>query len=276
MEISEEKESGFVDIHTHLVPGVDDGAQSLEDSLRLLRRAQQTGTRLIAVTPHVYPGVQPDGDIEKLLQARDQWIEWAGRECPGIRIVGGAEIHCTHALQDALARFGRRLSLNGGDYFLLEFPFDMLFPGLDELIFMLQRDGWIPVIAHPERNAVIQRNPETLARMVQGGVLAQVNSGSLEGRFGEASRQSAIRLLRANLVHAVASDAHWPEERPADLSGVAVVLNESNLAESDLLLRRNPEHILMNRGIERLSEKTSSMNGNPGWFSRLKRHFQTD
>lgn len=267
---------GFVDLHTHLVPGVDDGAQSLEDSLRMLNRAFSNGTTVLAATPHVYPGVQKDNEIETLLQARDQWVEWAGRECPQVRVMAGAEIHCTHALSDTLARFKRRLSLNAGDYFLLEFPFDMLFPGLDELLFILQGDGWIPVIAHPERNAVIQRNPEVLSRLVRAGALTQVNAGSLMGWFGEAARQSAVRLLRSNLVHVVASDAHWPDERPADLSGAFAVLTDLGVEYPDLLLRRNPEHILQNRGIEHMPESSPPATAGRGFFSRLIRHFQDD
>lgn len=265
---------GFVDIHTHLVPGIDDGAACIEDSFQMLSQAWESGTSVLAATPHVYPGVQKDAEIEALLQARDQWVAEAEKEFPRLSLMAGAEIHCTHDLYRVLSRFGSRLALNGGSYVLLEFPFDMLFPGVDELLFLLQKNGWIPVIAHPERNAVIQRNPEVLSRMVSAGALAQVNTGSLAGWFGEGPRQSALRLLRRNLVHVVASDAHWPRERPADLSGALAVLEELGLPEPDWLLRRNPLNILQNKELEPMPENNlGDENGGKLW-SRLVRHFR--
>jgi len=274
--VSAEMPTGFVDLHTHLVPGVDDGAQSIEDSLQMLNQAFHSGTNMLAATPHVYPGVQKDSEIETLLQVRDQWIEWAGHEFPQVRVMAGAEIHCTHALHETLKRFNHRLSLNSGDYILLEFPFDMLFPGLDKLLFLLQQDGWVPVIAHPERNEVIQRNPEVFARMVSAGALTQVNAGSLLGWFGDAPRKSALQLLRRNLVHAVASDAHWPEARPADLSGANAMINDLDLGDADLLLRRNPALILQNQQVEHMPEPVPRKAAAGGFLSRLARHFQKE
>jgi len=277
-EMKDRKDSpeGFVDIHTHLVPGVDDGAACIEDSYQMLNQAWESGTAVLAATPHVYPGVQKDKEIEGLLQARDQWVEYASKKFPQVHLMAGAEIHCTHDLYRVLSHFGSRLALNGGSYVLLEFPFDMLFPGVDELLFLLQKNGWIPVIAHPERNAVIQRNPEVLSRMVSGGALAQVNTGSLAGWFGEAPRRSAVQLLRRNLVHVVASDAHWPGERPADLSGVPTVLEELGLTDPDWLLRRNPWRVLQNKELEPMPELNPQPENDGGLFSRLVRHLRNN
>ena len=266
--------SGYVDIHTHLVPGVDDGAQLEQDSARMLQQAREKGTTILTATPHVYPGVQDRNHIDALLQTRDQWVEAANRRSPGLTILAGAEVHCTHVLREALESFGRRLTLNGGDYFLMEFPFDLLFPGLEELAFQLQRDGWLPVIAHPERNQVIQRSPGVLYRLVLAGNLVQVNAGSLTGRFGEAARRSAWQLLSHNLVHVVASDAHWPQERPPDLSEAEAILTHHHLGDPDVLLRRNPGRILRNQGVEQAGEPLDPEARSGSIFSRFLQRFQ--
>ena len=265
----------YVDIHTHVVPGVDDGARDERESRQLLEGARETGTRMLVATPHIYPGTDASPSVEEVLDARDAWLESANREFSGLSLFPGAEIHCSHGLREALQSHGSRLTLNESDYFLLEFPFDMLFPGIDELLFDLQRDGWIPVIAHPERNEVIQRHPENLFRMVRAGALAQVNAGSLEGRFGDASRQSALELLRCNLAHCVASDAHWPQERPADLSVVTGILEAMNLGDPQLLLRENPGRILRNLGLDRMNDPIDPGESRgtfkemlKGWFHR--------
>lgn len=265
---------GYVDLHTHLVPGVDDGAESQRDAETLLQNAAAAGTSVLVVTPHVYPGVGEWREIDALMATRDRWVEAANRDFPDICVLAGAEVHCTHELTGAFQRFSRRLTLNGGDYFLLEFPFDVLFPGIDELIFHLQRDGWIPIIAHPERNEVIQRSPAVLYRMVRAGALVQVNAGSLEGRFGQAAQRCAVELLRHHLVHAVASDAHWPGERPADLSNTAELLIKSDLGDPDVLMRRNPLSILRNQGLERMPDPRDPGDGGDGIISRLVRRFR--
>jgi len=274
IEDSDVLPEGFVDLHTHLVPGVDDGARSPEDSAVMLQQARESGTVVVAATPHVYPGVMDWNSLEAMLQARDQWVERANREFSQISVVPGAEVHCTHAVLEALNRFDRRLTLNGGDYFLLEFPFEVLFPRLEELIFQLQRGGWIPIIAHPERNQVIQRSPGVLFRLVLAGVLVQINTGSLDGQFGEDARRSAWQLLANNLVHVVASDAHWPRERPPDMSTAESILMEHQLGDPDRLLRRNPANILSNQGIERMAEPLDPAVRSGGIISRLRQHFQ--
>ena len=265
-----------MDLHTHLVPGVDDGAESQRDAENLLRGAVATGTSVLVVTPHVYPGVGDWREIAALLGARDRWLETANRDFPDISVLAGAEVHCTHELIGAFDRYGRSLTLNGSDYFLLEFPFDLLFPGIEGLIFQLQRQGWIPVIAHPERNEVIQRSPGMLYRMVRAGALAQVNAGSLEGRFGQAAQRCVVDLLRNHLVHVVASDAHWPVERPADLSVAADLLKKLELGEPDILMRRNPLSILRNQGLERMPDPRDPGSGGNGIISRLVRRFRNE
>lgn len=270
-DISHHKEpGGFVDIHTHVVPGVDDGARDPNEARRLLEGARESGTRILVATPHLYPGTGVKPSLEAVLDARDQWLETASKRFPDLSLLPGAEIHCTHGLREALGRYGRRLTLNGGDYFLLEFPFDMLFPAVDELIFDLQQEGWIPVIAHPERNEVIQRHPEILYRMVSAGALAQLNAGSFTGRFGAASQRSAAVILRHNLAHIVASDAHWPLERPADLSGVENAMKELKLGEADPLIRENPDRLLRNLGMNRWADPLDPGESAGGFRKLLK------
>jgi len=218
--LSDRHKPAFVDLHAHLVPGVDDGPAGEAQAVAMLRQAEAAGTEVIVVTPHLFSSHNLVADVEAVLARRDEFLAKLALLDFHMKILPGAEVYFTTGLSDLLRRHNIRISLNGSAFFILEFPFDFVFPGSRDFIYGLLSDGWVPVVAHPERNQVIQRHPEVLYEWVKLGALAQVNGGSFMGDFGGAAQASAFTLLRANLVHVVASDAHDDRERPPRLDAV--------------------------------------------------------
>lgn len=218
----------MIDLHAHILPGVDDGPATMEEALAGLRAAADDGTTIIAATPHVrddYP-TTPEA-MERRLSELHRVRE---RERIPIRVVGGGEI----AL-DRLDRLTdddlRRFTLGGGGrYVLLETPYVGWPLDLAERLFHLQLRGFTPVIAHPERNADIQSTPERLRPLVERGCLVQVTAASLDGRLGRASADAARSLVAGGLAHLIASDAHPPHVRRAGLSDAAAALRDDRLA----------------------------------------------
>ena len=244
----------LIDLHAHIVPAVDDGAKSIEESLQMLQMAAADGIETIVATPHVFSAHNTIKDIEEILKQAQAFLERLNRHPVNLRVLPGAEVFFTTNVMEYLKEFGERLGLNGSSYFLLEFPFEFVFPGTRDFIFNVLTEGWIPIIVHPERNKVIQRNPVILYDWVKTGALIQVNAGSLKGLFGEEAQVTSFHLLHHNLVHVIASDAHSPKRRPPELSFVHSTLENEGIEIAGLLVYDNPRAILDNEAIIDIGE----------------------
>jgi protein-tyrosine phosphatase len=204
-----------IDLHCHVLPGIDDGPDTIEGSVELARAAVTAGTETLVATPHVsvrYPNEHEviAGLVEQLTQRlRSDGVE--------LRVREGAEIAITR-LVDMKADQLATLGLGGGPWLLVEAPFVPSLSGLDGVLADLQERGHHVVLAHPERSAAFQRDPQLLARLVGGGALTSITAGSLTGRFGSTVRRFARQLVEAELVHNVASDAHDCDERTPELA----------------------------------------------------------
>jgi protein-tyrosine phosphatase len=233
-------EAGMVDIHSHVVWGVDDGARSRDESIAMLRLAAETGTTDIVATPHCDAQYKFDPVV------RDERIRELAEATGGApRIHAACDFRLNFdniqlALQDP-ARF----TINGRRYLLVEFD-DMLIPPSTEEIFRRFMAREIcPVITHPERNPILQSSFERLESWTQTGCLLQVTAQSLTDRFGRSARESAWALLRKGLVHVIASDAHDTEDRPPRLDLAREILTREMGAEAaELLLVTNPAAII--------------------------------
>jgi protein-tyrosine phosphatase len=207
----------MVDLHSHVLPGLDDGPPTLAGSLELARMAAGSGTRLMVATPHV----RSDYDVEVAeipSRVAELNAELERIDLP-LRVVAGAEVAVPKLLQLPEQEL-RAACLGESNYLLVESPYTDAVSQLEEMLFRLQLMGLRPILAHPERSRLFQRQPERLARMVESGVLTSVTAASLSGRFGQAVRDFALRLFRQRLVHNVASDAHDTESRaPGMLDG---------------------------------------------------------
>jgi protein-tyrosine phosphatase len=213
-----------IDLHCHLLPGIDDGPQSTEGSLALARLAVEWGTRTIVATPHVSWRYGNDSaTIARLTQGTASAIGEAGL---ALDVVPGAELAMTRMPElDASERSA--LLLGDGPWLLLECPFSAVLTGLEQLVVELEGEGHRIVIAHPERCQAFHRDTGLLERLVDDGALVSITAASLVGGFGERVRRFALDLVDAELVHNVASDAHDAMTRPPS---IAAELEQAGLA----------------------------------------------
>jgi len=207
----------LVDLHSHILPGLDDGAADLEASMAIARAASADGTQTIVATPHVsldydtHAAVIADG-VKSLAAS----LQAAGIE---LELIAGAEVAAARlsALDDDSLR---ALCIGPGPYLLVESPYSSA-PFLEAQLFGLQTRGFRPLLAHPERCALFQRDRARLERLVAQGMLCSVTAGSIAGRFGRSVRRFTHDLLRAQLVHDISSDAHDTVRRPPGMSAGA-------------------------------------------------------
>jgi len=204
----------MIDLHCHVLPGIDDGPATLEDSLALARAAAAAGIATIVATPHV--SRHHRNDAATIAARVDEVRTRFAADGLALEVRPGAEIAMTTADEfdpDEL----RRLSLGGGPWLLVECPFSPLATGVDIFLLGLQSRGHRIVLAHPERSPVFQRDRELLPALVRAGVLASITAGSLVGSFGGTVKRFAHDLVRDGLVHNVASDAHDVVARPPSI-----------------------------------------------------------
>jgi len=218
-----------IDLHTHILPGIDDGARTLDDALEMARALVADGVTTVAATPHVRDDYPTSADV--MLRAVDALRGVLDEAGIPLILLPWAELAV-----DRIPRLDenelRRLTLAGGDRFVLvETPYHGWPPELAEQLLELRIAGFTPVLAHPERNAHVQGAPSLLAPLVHGGTLIQVTAASLEGRLGAASRQTAFHLVETGLAHMLASDAHTPDVRAAGMRSAADALEDSALAD---------------------------------------------
>ena len=218
----------MIDLHTHILPGIDDGAQTLQDAVDMARLFVREGVTAVAATPHVRDDYPTSADV--MLRAVVALQRVLDEEEIPLTLLPGAEV----AL-DWLARLDddelRRLSLAGsGRYVLVETPYRGWPLELLERLLRLRAAGFTPVLAHPERNPVVQATPSLLGPLVGGGTLVQVTAASLDGRLGTASRNTGHRLLAAGLAHIVASDSHGSRVRQAGMLSAVGAIRDDALA----------------------------------------------
>jgi protein-tyrosine phosphatase len=218
---------GIVDIHTHILPGMDDGAQSLEDALAMARVAQESGTSLLVATPHMDFASANTGGASEVVRSRARALT-AALESSGIpvRVLPGMETAMDLHLPRLLA-CGEVLTIgDSGRYVLVELPFQQIPEYAEKVVFELASAGYTPVIAHPERCADVLKDPNRMYRLVRAGAIGQVNAGSLTGAFGRSIGKVAKILLGHGLAHVVASDGHSPTgARPCRLDQAFAVVS---------------------------------------------------
>jgi protein-tyrosine phosphatase len=200
---------GRVDLHSHVMPGVDDGARDAEEALAMLRLAAADGTRVIAATPHATrctPADIVDGVRRLNALAAAHGID--------ITVASGSEVRFDSGLAERFQR-GELATLNDTPYLLMELSLRSDWsPYLGRGVYDLQMAGAWPILAHAERYPTVQREPERIVELVESGVLIQINADALNGLAGRAAKRAAETLLARHLAHVIASDAHDPRVRP--------------------------------------------------------------
>lgn len=203
----------FCDIHNHVLPGVDDGATSIEHSMRMLKQAQTAGIDTICATPHIHGDV---ADVEKFVAfdaALSSLKTAATAEGIHIELKRGCEIYFTSEFAN-VAKLSAFAYPTPSQFVLVELPPTEAPPWFADLCFSLSLSGRQVLLAHPERNIALMRNPATLLRYIQTGIKLQLTAGSISGQYGKSIRQFALRILRLGACAIVASDAHNTSSRP--------------------------------------------------------------
>ena len=204
---------GFIDIHHHLVYGLDDGAQTMEDAGAMMRAAAEAGTSVVIGTTHISPGIRPF-DLEKYERHLEEMRACCEREGIGLRLLGGCEMLYTAAASHYLSD-GRIPTLGGTAYVLVEFLPSIRFESLYNALSDILRNGYLPVVAHVERYDCLLKSPKKAAKVHDElDVLFQMNCATVLGGKGFLSDLRAKRLLDDGLIDIVASDAHNVSSRP--------------------------------------------------------------
>jgi protein-tyrosine phosphatase len=252
-----------IDIHSHIVWGLDDGPASAEESIAMLDSARASGTTDIVATPHSSPQYAYQSD---LLQQRI--AELADRTDHRPEIHRGCEFHLSFDNLEDLLRLPERYTINGKQYLLVEFASAQIGKHGDKVLERLLQAGITPIVSHPERNAVLRRSLDRVEGWVELGCLMQVTALSITGGFGHSARSASTRLLERGLVHVVASDAHDVAYRPPGLDAAyAVVQARYGADAAEILFRDNPRAIIQG---DRLPGGRQVVCGSAPWWQVWK------
>jgi len=268
----------MIDLHCHLLPGIDDGSVSIEMSLEMARLATADGISTTACTPHIYPGLFDNNgpDIRQRVGRLSDVLSEAGID---LRLTHGADIQIVPSLVDGL-RTGLMPTLGDTRYFLFEPPHHTVPTGFAQLIFDALASGYVPIITHPERLTWLDdEHYPWFVNAAQQGAWLQVTAGAVTGRFGRRARYWAERFLADGLVHILATDAHEPVHRPPLLAeGSEAAQAWIGAEEAGRLVVDRPRAVLDNTSPEAISNppglvpggmRAKSAGGRRGLFGRL-------
>ena len=234
----------MIDLHCHLLPGIDDGAVDLDTSLEMARIAVADGITLTACTPHIYPGLfENTGDqIKRDVEALRARLREAGI---ALELTYGADIQLVPEMLQGLGS-GRMPTLNGGRYFLFEPPHHTVPVGFERMMFDLLASGYVPVITHPERLTWLdEEHYPWFVHAANKGAWIQLTAGAVTGRFGRGPKYWSERFLDDGIVHILATDAHEPRHRPPLLSeGRAAAEPFVGAEEAERLVSGRPRAII--------------------------------
>ncbi len=213
----------FIDLHTHILPGLDDGAQTIKDSLDMLEVARQDGILTVVATPHVIRGVF-DNSKQNILNAVSKLNKTLVNKGIEMTVLPGAEYSLEPDLAQRLVSGDLLTINNNGKYIMIELPSLIVSETVARILYEIQLQGVTPIIAHPERNYTFSKDPNLLKTFVDRGILAQVTSNSIMGIYGKKVRRTAFKLIQIGAIQIMASDGHNIVERPPILSEAYKIL----------------------------------------------------
>ena len=234
---------GIFDIHCHILPGVDDGAASMDETLRLLALEYEDGVRSIIFTPH-FRRRMFEPDMELVREAFWQTREEAAKIYPDLNLYLGCEFHANSEMQDILKR-GERPTMAGSKYVLTEFKESAEYGYVRERIQTLRTRGFRPIIAHAERVACLKKDAAGIAELVEAGARIQINAESILGQEGFTVKRLCKKLMKLDLIHFVGTDAHNTRDRVPNMGKCAAYIEKKmGTAYAEKLLIENPGKII--------------------------------
>jgi protein-tyrosine phosphatase len=260
----------MIDIHSHILPGLDDGAASMEEAVAMARFALTGGIRYMVATPHVKKG-KYDNDREKILAAMANLRKVLLKKEIRLFVMPGAEYSLEPDLPQRFSR-GELLTINNkGRYLLVELPTEFVPDYTASVLYDLQLQGVIPIIAHPERNNVFTRDHSRLYELVASGALTQITAGSLAGLFGKTAASASRIFLEQGCAHFIASDAHASTGRIQYMeTAIKEALNLLGNEAGVRLAKENPQRAVQGEHIE-AGEITETCPARRGLFNFFKK-----
>lgn len=239
----------MVDIHAHIIPAVDDGAHHLEEAVEMCKMAKKYGKNTIIATPHYKEGSGFSLTGAEILERVKALQTSLDEQDIKIQVLPGMELFVSPNLPEWLEA-QKVLSLNHSKYILMELPRNEIPFYLEDLIFRLQVAGYVPIIAHPERNGKIAGNIKKLEKYVDRGALVQINKGSLQGEFGDKACKTAQSLIKSGGAHFIASDAHGTTTRNFEDKGIEqLVTRLVGAKNAQIMMQQNPSRLINNQEI---------------------------
>ena len=240
----------MVDLHTHILPALDDGAATMEESVAMAESAIADGITHVVATPHSCN--EYHFEYSHVRELRDELQKKVGDR---LKIATGCDFHLNPENLESLRKNARQFCINQHDYLLVEFNEVSIPPSMDQTLHEIRLAGVQTIITHPERNGILRAKPERLKKWVRQGCFAQVTGGSLTGTFGAGAQQDALRWIGAGLIHFVASDAHNTRTRPLRLQpAYDVVVDRFGQEKARALFQDNPLAAFEGRELPHIPE----------------------
>lgn len=240
----------IVDIHSHIIPGIDDGSKSMEMTFEMIRNAEKEGTKEMVATPHylLEYGEATIEEVKKYVQEINVLLE---NEKIDVKIYSGQEVYFTEKIIENYLE-GNIGTINDSRYMLIEFPMDKFDDNIFDVLYELQVRDVVPIIAHPERYKPFIEKPSLINEFLNQGYLFQVNAGSIEGKFGQNVKKTADLFLTNNIYNFIGSDAHNIKNRNTGLKKAMDLIEKGMNSE---IFQDSCGKILKNMDIEFLGEK---------------------
>ncbi|WP_017210841.1 CpsB/CapC family capsule biosynthesis tyrosine phosphatase [Clostridium beijerinckii] len=253
----------IVDIHSHIIPGIDDGSKDMEMTLEMLRNAEKDGVKEIVATPH-YLLEYGEATIDEVRNYVKEINNILVEENIDIKVYSGQEVYYTEKIIEYYMQ-GAIGTINDSRYMLIEFPMRKFDESIFDTLYELQVRNIVPVIAHPERYFPIIEDPKNINKFINEGYLFQVNAGSIDGRFGEKVQKTANALLNNGIYNFIGSDAHNINRRNTGLSTALDLINKSTIKD---VFKDSSEKVLNNGEIEFSGENIKAKKSIFGFFKR--------
>lgn len=255
----------MIDVHNHILPGIDDGAENIEESLELLKEAQNAGFDKIILTPHYKEGVF-EIEVDEKQELFFDFFKIAKNRVPQVDIYLGNEIMATGNIVEYLED-NKASTISGTRYLLFEIPLSSKPVKFSDIVYEMRSKKIIPILAHPERYLYVQENPEVIYDWIDMGVLMQQNFGSIIGQYGKSAQIIAKKMLETDSVHFLGTDVHRTNtvysNMPKILERLREIIDQDVLEELTVI---NPMHVLANEKFDINTPDKIKLN----FFEKLK------